>query len=197
MKCYTIIGGVSGVGKSSLSGILRSEVDNFGKLIDSENLNLICDDMISDCVSAEMLIEDCLDKGICFAQESTLADCRTAETAKTASELGYCVRLYYVGLNTLEESLKRIENRVAKGGRNVSAEIVAKQFNTRFSDVKAVLPYCKEATFYDNENGFKTVAKYVNGKLDFTGEVTPNWMASLSEYLNLSSETEDEYDVSN
>lgn len=37
MKCYTIIGGVSGVGKSSLSGVLRSEVDNFGKLIDSEN----------------------------------------------------------------------------------------------------------------------------------------------------------------
>lgn len=87
-----------------MSGILRSEVDNFGRLIDSDNLDLNCDDMISDCVSAEMLIEYCLDNGICFAKETTLEDCKIAETAKIASELGYYVRLYYVGLNSLEEA---------------------------------------------------------------------------------------------
>lgn len=196
MKYYTIIGGISGTGKSGLSGILRSEVDNFGKLIDSDNLDFIHDDMISDGISAEILIENCLDNGICFAQETTLADCKIPETAKIAGGLGYYVRLYYVGLNSLEESLKRVKNRVVKGGRNVSAEIVAKQFETRFSDVEAVLAYCNEATFYDNENGFQAVAKYVNGKLDFIGEVTPNWMISLAEYLNLFEKIEDEYDIS-
>lgn len=196
MKCYTIIGGVSGAGKSSLSGILRSEIDDFGQLISLDNPDLICNDKIFDDESSEMLIKDCFDREICFAQETTLADYRIAETAKTASELGYYVRLYYVGLNTLEESLKRIENRVAKGGRNVSVEIAAKQFQTRFSDVKALLTYCDEATFYDNENGFQAVAKYANGKLNFTGEVTPDWIMSLSEYLNLSGETEDENDTS-
>lgn len=62
--------------------------------------------------------------------------------------------------------------------------------------MKAVLAYCNEATFYDNENGFQAVAKYVNGKLDFIGEATPNWMMSLAEYLNLFEKIEDEYDIS-
>ena len=34
----------------------------------------------------------------------------------------------------------------------------------------AVLPYCNEATFYDNENGFAAVAQYRNGLLQQIGE---------------------------
>ena len=36
MKTYTIIAGVNGCGKSSLTGVLRTEIDNLGKIIDVE-----------------------------------------------------------------------------------------------------------------------------------------------------------------
>ncbi len=90
---------------------------------------------------------------------------KNLDTIKRAIEKDYYIRLYYVGLDTIEESLLRIENRVKKGGHNINSEVVEKRFNKRFNDLLAILPYCNEATFYDNDNGFLTVAKYKNGEL--------------------------------
>lgn len=47
-----------------------------------------------------------------------------------------------------------------------------------------MLPYCNEATFYDNDNGFVTVAKYNNGELQTIGQNRPQWLAELMEKMN-------------
>ena len=39
MKTYTIIGGVNGVGKSSLTGVLVGKTDDLGVIIDTDKLN--------------------------------------------------------------------------------------------------------------------------------------------------------------
>lgn len=185
MKTYTIIGGVNGTGKSSLTGVLKKTVKNLGKIIDVDKINIQYDgDIIAGGKAAIKIIEECMGKGVCFTQETTLSGHKTAKTAKTALDSGYYVRLYYVGLNSLEESLKRIENRVSKGGHDIPKESVIKRFETRFSDIAAVLPYCNEAVFYDNENGFKVVAEYVNGELTVLGDNAPKWVVDLKEFLN-------------
>lgn len=122
---------------------------------------------------------DCLEKGICFAEETTLRDGATINTIKQAVKNNYYVRLYYVGIDTLDECLLRIENRVKKGGNNIDTEFVAECFAKRFEDLLAVLPYCNEATFYDNDNGFVTVAKYKNGELQTKGSKQPEWLKKL------------------
>ena len=38
MKIYTIIGGVNGVGKSSLTGVLASESNDLGVIIDTDKI---------------------------------------------------------------------------------------------------------------------------------------------------------------
>ena len=38
MKTYTIIAGVNGAGKSSLTGVLRTEITNLGKIIDVDKI---------------------------------------------------------------------------------------------------------------------------------------------------------------
>ena len=96
----------------------------------------------------------------------------------------YYIRLYYVGLDTMEESLLRIENRVKRGGHNIDTDAVAKRFSKRFVDLLIVLPYCNEATFYDNDNGFVTVAKYKNGELQPIGSKSPMWLKELIEKMN-------------
>ena len=88
-----------------------------------------------------------------------------------------------MGLSSVDESLKRIANRVQKGGHDIPAEDVKRRFETRFKDIAAVLPYCDEAVFYDNENGFKEVAEYRNGEIITKGEPLPKWITELSEYL--------------
>lgn len=38
MKTYTIVAGVNGCGKISLTGVLRTEIDNPGKIIDVDKI---------------------------------------------------------------------------------------------------------------------------------------------------------------
>ena len=71
-----------------------------------------------------------------------------------------------------------------EGGHNIDADAVTKRFSKRFEDLLAVLPYCDEATFYDNDNGFRTVAKYKNGELQPIGSNPPLWLQEFIKKFN-------------
>ena len=114
---------------------------------------------------------------------TTLSGHRILNTVKRAMEKDYYIRLYYVGLNTVEESLVRIQNRVKKGGHNIPDADVKRGFDKRFEDLMTILPYCDEATFYDNENGFVAVAEYKNGEIIQVGSSRPQWLKELMEYV--------------
>ena len=180
MKIYTIIGGVNGVGKSSLTGALKSERTDFGQIIDADKITaLLGGDKIAGGKKAISLINDCLNKNICFTQETTLAGIKTEKTIAKARSQGYYIRLYYVGLNSALESNKRIQRRVEKGGHNIPLEDVNRRFLSRFNDLKRILPYCDGAIFFDNENGFVEVAEYKNGEIILKGNYHPNWILEL------------------
>lgn len=42
----------------------------------------------------------------------------------------------------------------------------------------------KKACFYDNDNGFVTVAKYKNGELQPLGSKRPKWLKELMEKMH-------------
>lgn len=168
MKIYTIIGGVNGVGKSSLTGVLKALRDDMGIIIDCET-----------CENADPLVCNCLERGIDFTQETTLSGKKTLKTIIAAREKDYYIRLYYVAVSSAEESVKRIENRVSKGGHNIPKEDVKRRFSKRFDDLLTILPYCSEVHFYDNENGFEEVGEYGNGALTVTAETPPRWLSDL------------------
>lgn len=179
MKIYTIIGGVNGVGKSSLSGVLSAESTDLGIIIDTDKLTAeLGGDKIKGGKKAVLRIEECLKSGVNFTQETTLSGIRTLKTIQKARELGYYIRLYYIGVNSCEESIKRIRNRVEKGGHNIPSSDVERRFDKRFEDLKRILPYCNEARFFDNENGFVEKAEYKNGSIITKGP-SPQWLTEL------------------
>ena len=168
MKTFTIVGGVDGAGKSSLIGALKALRDDLGFIIEE---------------SKNQRIQESMDKGACFTQETTLSGCKTEITAADAKEHGYFIRLFYVGLDSSEECLLRIENRVRHGGHNIPKHDVLRRFAGRWEAVAKVLPYCDEAHFFDNYNGFAEVAEYVNGELIVKGSALPAWIKELRDYL--------------
>ena len=93
------------------------------------------------------------------------------------------IRLYYLGLETAEESKRRIANRVERGGHDIPADDVERRFSMRWDALKAVLPYCNEAAFYDNNNGFEEVVFYRNGELILEGDYHPQWIKDLEREL--------------
>ena len=103
MRTYTIIGGVNGTGKSSLTGVLRTQSADLGRIIDVDKL--MAERGLSPVEGGKLAlrqIRECLEKGVSFTQETTLSGKRTEATAARAKRLGYFIRLYYVGLDTLQ-----------------------------------------------------------------------------------------------
>lgn len=185
MKIYTIIGGVNGVGKSSLTGALSADHPEFGTIIDTDSITARNNgDKIRGGRIAVKLLSDSLDNGINITQETTLSGAKTRKTVQLAKEKGYSIHLYYVGISSAEDSISRIANRVRKGGHDIPAEDVQRRFNKRFEDLAKILPYCDEAHFYDNENGFVEVGRYHNGKVVSTNDYCPSWFAELRKMIN-------------
>ena len=184
MKIYTIIGGVNGAGKSSLTGALKAERNDLGTIVDVDKLVVSFGGKTLEAGKATIRkIDDCISRGVSFTQETTLSGIRTENTIRKAKESGYYVRLYYVGLNSAEESMKRIQNRVLKGGHDIPDEDVLRRFSSRFDALIRVLPYCDEVTLFDNENGFVEVAEYRNGELLPKGTYRPEWLCCLEQAM--------------
>ena len=184
MKTYTLIGGVNGVGKSSFTGVLKERCEDLGQIIDVDKLTAeLGAGALAGGKAALTRIETCIEKRVSFTQETTLSGHRTEATAKKVKDLGYFVRLFYIGLDSVDESLVRIQNRVKRGGHNIPTDDVARRFLGRWTAVAKVLPYCDIAEFYDNDNGFVKVAEYRNGELRKVGEYSPKWLIELNTFL--------------
>lgn len=180
MNRYTLIAGVNGTGKSSLRGVLEGQGVYLGHIIDTDLIakennfnNLLAGK------KAIKLINECLLKNISFTQETTLAGRGVEKNLIQARKQGYYISMFYIGLNSSEESLLRIENRVKKGGHNIPTEDVIRRYNRRIESLKKVLPYCDEVNFYDNENGFLKVAEIRNNKFSYTNNYRPSWIKEI------------------
>ena len=113
MKNYTIIGGVNGVGKSSFTGVLKERSTDLGVIVDVDRITAeLGGNALAGGKAALRKISECIGKGISFTQETTLSGRKAEATAKQVRDLGYHVRLFYIGLDSAEESLSRIANRV-------------------------------------------------------------------------------------
>lgn len=185
-KYYTIIGGVNGVGKSSIYGVLKEMVGELGTVIDTDKITArLGGDKLEGGKEAVRIINDCLEKGENFTQETTLSGQKTLKTILAARKKGYSIVLHYIAVSSAEESLSRIKNRVRKGGHDIPETDVQRRFDKRFDDLLRVLPYCDEALLWDNENGFKPVACYFESVFHFMDEENnlPDWIMSLNKIL--------------
>ena len=185
MPIYTIIAGVNGVGKSSLTGVLKAERNDLGYVIDVDKIAFSAKLKPVDAGKiAIRKINELLAKNISFGQETTLSGIRVEKTVKEAKEKGYTVRMFYICLSSCDESVKRINNRVRKGGHDIQDGDVKRRYAKRFDDLARILPYCDEVLLFDNENGFVAVGEYKNGEIICKGDNKPEWLKELIAYLS-------------
>ena len=88
MKIYTIIAGVNGAGKSSLTGALKAERNDLGQIIDVDKITAsLGGRAIEGGKVAIHKINDCMERGISFTQETTLSGVRTEKRSRGRKKL--------------------------------------------------------------------------------------------------------------
>lgn len=185
MPEFIIVAGINGTGKSSLRGVL-GEYKDLGHIIDPDQISKEQNaDTISAGKIAVRMIDSCIQRKITFTQETTLFGNRIVKEMQLAKELGFKISMFYVGLESLGESLTRITNRVQKGGHGIPEEHVIRRYEKRITDFQKCVPYCDEIVFYDNQNGFVKVAEYKKETgFHYTNEHRPKWLQSLKAVLS-------------
>lgn len=180
MPTYSLIAGVNGVGKSSFAGVLLTQPNELGIYIDADKITArLGGSALAGGKSALKQIRQYVTEGMSFIQETTLSGKQPLETIQEARGNGFQIQLFYIGLDSLDESLTRIQNRVRLGGHSIPEADVTRRFKKRFDDLLRVLPWCDSAKLYDNRNGFQLVAIWQNGLLQPVGFTQSEWLKEL------------------
>lgn len=185
---YTIIAGVNGCGKSSFTAALAAADKRLGSIINADKIALEFNgDKLAGAKSAVREIDGRIAFHMDLTQETTLSGMKTLCTIKKAREQGYDIRMFYIATETADECIKRIKNRVEKGGHDIPEELVRRRFAKRFDDLIKVMGFCNLIDFFDNENGFVNVGQYNNGVIVADGNNRPRWFSELTDQWRRSS----------
>ena len=184
MKIYTIIAGANGVGKTSLYQILKSS-DDLGERINTDEIVSEKGSWMDKLLqikagrTAMNLLNKYISNEITFHQETTLPGNVIHKQIKKAKEKGFQIRLYYVGVESVDVSLKRVEKRVTKGGHGIDENTIRKRFAAMPDQLKTILPLCDTASFYDNTVRFRRLA-LTKGDMIFDSDMDlPSWFNDL------------------
>jgi len=115
-----------------------------------------------------------------FAIETTLSGTWINRAVDQAIARGFFVRLVYVCLDTPEQNIQRVRERVAQGGHNVPDEDVRRRYARSLSNVREVLKVVNEAVFYDNSGPVpELICKIRSGHFVHKASELPEWSRSL------------------
>lgn len=154
-----IIAGPNGAGKTTFVNTFLPEYTNVREFV---NADLIAKG-ISPFEPEGALIEagktlltrvnQLIEAKTSFAFETTLSGKGYINLIRRAKENGYFIKLYFIYLNSTELSIKRIQDRVLKGGHNVPKEITIRRYTRSLANFFHLYqPLADEWQFFDNSS---------------------------------------------
>lgn len=112
--------------------------------------------------------------------ETTLAGSGVLRFMETTRRAGYRIVLHYVSVNSPEQALIRICNRVVLGGHDVPESDVRRRFTRSWANLPAAISRADEVLLYDNTDSdlpHREVAIFT-AELRWTAERLPGWASA-------------------
>ena len=131
-----IISGCNGAGKTTASYTVLPEVLDCREFVNADEIARGLSPFNPESVAIEagrlMLqrIEDLLAKDETFSIETTLATKSYINLVRRAQAKGYSVKVLFFWLNSPELAMRRVAERVAKGGHNIPEPIIRRRYVT-------------------------------------------------------------------
>lgn len=137
------------------------------------------------------LLERAITERLDFAFETTLGGKTIANLLAQALSEGIEVRIWYVGLDSVERHIARVLSRVAQGGHDIPEERIRERYTQSRLNLIRLLPRLTELLLYDNSDEAdprtgtapepRLILRLVQGKVRETSELirVPEWAKSI------------------
>lgn len=108
-------------------------------------------------------INDCLKNNLSFSYETTMSGRIWTSHLRLAKKQGYKIIIYFVFVDSVQLSLKRIQSRVKNGGHDIPKDIVLRRFKRTFANFTNLYsPFADEWHIIDNTTFPTEIARKEN-----------------------------------
>lgn len=170
-----IIAGPNGAGKTTASYTLLPEMLGCVNFVNADEIARGLSPFSPQTVDMQaarimlLRIEELLAQKVDFAIETTLATRSYVSLVKRAQVLGYKVHLLFFCLESPEQAIERVAQRVNNGGHGIPEEVIRRRFTRGIENlINLYLPICDSATIWNNMHG---EAKLIAKQTAATGEL--------------------------
>lgn len=153
-----MLAGVNGAGKSSLGGAAFRDAggdyynpDEAARRIRAARPRLSQHDANALAWQQGVrLLERAIDGGFTYAFETTLGANTIPRMLAQAAAKGAQVRIWYVGLDTVERHIARVRARVRRGGHDIPEADIRRRFDASRANLVELMPRLAALRVYDN-----------------------------------------------
>jgi predicted ABC-type ATPase len=190
-----VLAGTNGAGKSSLMGavLLQQGVESFNPDQAAQRVffaNAGISQLEANSAAwheGKRLLERAITEKLDFVFETTLGGKTIANLLEKALSEGIEVRIWYVGLDSVERHIARVRSRVTQGGHDIPEEKIRERYTQSRLNLIRLLPRLTELLLYDNSKEAdprrgmapepELVLRLVRGKVRETCELirVPEW----------------------
>ena len=176
MKNLYIVSGCNGAGKTTASYTVLPEILECREFVNAGEIARGLSPFNAESVAIEagklMLqrIEELLKEDVTFAIETTLATRSYVNLVKRAQSQGYRVSLLYFWLNSPELAMRRVAERVSKGGHGIPEVIIRRRYTAGINNLfKLFMPVVDYWAIFDNSQADRL--KIASGRLDKPADI--------------------------
>lgn len=158
--CIYVLAGTNGAGKSSIAGamFLAKGSDYFnpddvaGRMRHAKPQLSEAEANSQAWNQGTRLLQRAIAGRLSFAFETTLGGNTIPALLRSALSAGLEVRVWYVGLRSVELHIARVRARVEKGGHPIPEQKIRERFDRSRLNLIRLLPCLTELLVYDNSN---------------------------------------------
>ena len=172
---FYIIAGPNGAGKTTASYTLLPEMLGCVNFVNADEiargLSPFAPEIVDVQAARIMLerVEELLSQKADFGLETTLATRSYVQLIKRAHTLGYKVHLLFFYLETPEQAIQRVAQRVSNGGHGIPEDVIRRRFQRGIDNlINLYLPICDSALIFNN---MKTPALLIARKKNCTDDI--------------------------
>jgi predicted ABC-type ATPase len=175
-----VIAGANGSGKSTISKSIVKQInipmidpDAIAREINPANP---AQASIQAGKTAISLTQIYINKPVSFGVETTLSGRNYLKLMKFLKEAKWTVNLIYIGIDNPETNIRRVRERVDRGGHNVPTDDICRRYERSLDNLAKAIVIADSVVIYDNsERQFSLIETIENGVVSTYAQEYPSW----------------------